>query len=806
MNIASIIIDNSSREVDRPFEYKIPTEFNDLVKIGIRVVVPFGKVNKHIEGYVIEVKNSSEYDIDKLKNIEDVLDDTVYFDDEMTELAYFVKEKYNCTLSEAFNLILPSGIKFKEKLFFKLKDIDLELIDKKYKNIIPFLKKDSFIDLNQLKKISGVDYQVSTIYKMEREGIIDIKKEIVQNTRVKKIDIYTQGDIDLCNEFIKKYEVKRKKQVSVLKRIIINKDKLPLGELLVKYNCSSSIIKALVDAGVLIKSEKELYRNPSSKEFCYGRVNLTEDQREAIKSILQCYYNGKNISLIHGVTGCGKTEIYLNLVEKYINEGYGAIVLVPEISLTPQTLERFKGRFGDTVAILHSKLSSGERYDEWRRIKEGKVRVVVGARSAVFAPIKNLKLIIIDEEHEYSYKSESSPKYYTRDVAEFRINYKKGLMVLGSATPSLESYYKAINGEYNLIEIKSRVNNIKLPKIDIIDMREELKGGNKSIFSRELLKGIEENLKLGQQTILFLNRRGYSTFVSCRECGYVCKCTNCDVSLTYHINTDKLICHYCGMEYNNPKLCPKCKSKYIKYFGAGTEKIEKEVKANFPQARVLRMDMDTTRRKGQHEKIYNDFKSNKADILIGTQMISKGMDFKNVSLVGIIAADMTLNLPDFRAPERTFQLITQVSGRAGRGEVEGKVIVQTYDSEHYSILFAQNNDYKGFYNREIDYRRALNNPPFTDILYILLTSEKENELIKYCKELEKKLINLSVTRNIKMLGPSPCNVSKIKNLYRWHIIFKGNVYPCTKDINDIIYNSLVKDVSVSMDVNPYNMI
>lgn len=803
MKIASVIIDNASRETNRAFEYIIPDCYEDLMSIGMRVAVPFGRSNKYIEGYIVDIKESSDFDINKLKTILDVIDNTLYFDNEMIDLINFMNKRYSCTLRDAISVILPPGIKYKERFYVRKTDEKITS-NELYNKLASLIPIDTYIEYNKLK---GLDKNVSRslLFKMQREGIIEIKRDVTQDVDIKNVEIYVPSDKKSIEDFIEKFKNKRKRQLEVLENIIKNNDRLTLNELMNKYGCSSSVIKGLNEKGALIKIKREVLRNPSDKDYVYGRVELTDDQKNSVRSIIESYKNGKRISLVHGVTGSGKTEIYLNIVEKIINDGYGAIVLVPEIALTPQTLERFKGRFKDMVAILHSRLSNGERYDEWRRIKSGQVKVVVGARSAVFAPVKNLKLIIMDEEHEYSYKSESNPKYFTKDIGEFRIKRNNGLLILGSATPSLESYYNALNGKYNLISITKRIKDSKLPEINVVDMREELKEGNRSIFSRRLFEEIKSNLEKKEQTILFLNRRGYSTFISCRECGFVCKCNNCDIPLTYHVNRNKLLCHYCGFEYEAPRLCPKCGSKYIKYFGTGTEKIETEIKKYFPEAKTLRMDMDTTRKKGQHERIYQDFKKHKADILIGTQMVSKGMDFKGVTLVGVIAADTTLNLPDFRAPERTFQLITQVAGRAGRGEIPGRVVVQTYDPMHYSIEYASKGDYLGFYEREIGYRKALNNPPFSDILYVLLLSEDEERLIKFCKEIEKKLKPIDNKGDIRMLGPAPCQIGRIKKSFRWHIIFKGNVYSYINDISDIIYKSIDKDITCSIDVNPYNM-
>ena len=518
-----------------------------------------------------------------------------------------------------------------------------------------------------------------------------------------------------------------------------------------------------------------------------------------------------NKFLIHGVTGSGKTEIYMKLVSLMIEENKESIIFVPEISLTPQMVERFKGRFGKDIAVFHSRLSDGERYDEWIRIKNKKVKVAVGARSAIFLPFSNLGLIVIDEEHEGSYKSDVSPKYNAIDIGMIKSDLENCKLVLGSATPSLETYNKCLKGDIDLITINSRADNAKLPQISIVDMREELQNGNKSMFSRKLLVNIEECLKKKEQIILFLNRRGHSTFVSCRKCGYVFKCDDCDIALTYHSESKKLVCHYCGKTKNSISVCPKCNSKYVKYFGVGTEKIEQEIKKIFPIARTLRMDYDTTRHKDAYENIYNDFKNNRADILIGTQMVAKGLDFKNVTLVGVIAADLSLNLPDFRAAERTFQLISQVSGRAGRGAKEGNVIVQTYNPESFAIKTAASNDYLAFYNNEIKIREIMDYPPFNNLLLINFSCKNEDELIKNSQNIGVILKDkLKEHKDITMLGPCPCTISKIKEMYRWQIILKGKINiklaeKIKKDIHEILklaYN----DIRLSMDINPNSLL
>ncbi len=574
------------------------------------------------------------------------------------------------------------------------------------------------------------------------------------------------------------------------------------------YKLSLSSINTMIKHGFLVISEKTVDRYDVRQYSAYSKKVLNSEQQHAVDSIIN---SDKNIFLIHGVTGSGKTEIYMHLVEKAMNKGKESIILVPEIALTPQMVERFKGRFGKNISVFHSKLSDGERYDEWMRVKLGQVKVAIGARSAVFLPFNNLGLIIIDEEHEWSYKSDSNPKYNAREIGQMKCKQYNCKMILGSATPSIETYYKCKTGEIELIDIKNRADGALMPEVEIVDMRQELINNNKSIFSRELYQCICNRLSKGEQIILFLNRRGYSTFVSCRKCGYVFKCNNCDISYTYHQNQRKLVCHYCGSKIEVPKVCPKCGSKYVKYFGVGTEKVENQIKVYFPKARTLRMDFDTTRSKNSYENIYNTFKQGKADILIGTQMVAKGLDFKNVTLVGVVAADLSLNLPDFKSTERTYELITQVSGRAGRGEKPGKVIIQTYNPENYSIRYAAKNDYNSFYEEEIGIRENMSYPPFADILLINMNSKNENILIKNIQNVGiflKKL--LEKDDKIKILGPCPCQISKIKELYRWQIILKGKItINIAQNVKKVVYDLLkdvYNDIRVSIDRNPNSML
>ena len=596
--------------------------------------------------------------------------------------------------------------------------------------------------------------------------------------------------------------------VTIYKLINMNSGIYTKGQLSKNFNISLSSINTMIKYGFLIQNNMVINRYDLTEYDAYEKRILNIEQRLAVERILNS--NIKEF-LIHGITGSGKTEIYMNLVEHMINVGKQSIVLVPEISLTPQMIERFKGRFGRNIAVFHSRLSDGERFDEWFRVKNRETNVAIGARSAVFLPFDNLGLIIIDEEHEYSYKSDSDPKYNAKEIARLKSQIENCKVVLGSATPSIETYNKCINKEIDLIEIKNRVDGALMPIIEAVDMREELSNGNRSIFSKKLYEEITECLNNKEQVILFINRRGFSTFVSCRKCGYVFKCNNCDVSLTYHNNENILTCHYCGKKEVVSKTCPKCGSSYVKYFGVGTEKVEEQINKYFPKAKTLRMDFDTTRKKGSHEYIYRTFKEGKADILIGTQMIAKGLDFKNVTLVGIVAADLSLNLPDYRSSEKTFQLITQVSGRSGRGKKNGKVIIQTYNPEEYSIKYALTNDYHGFFNHELAIREMMNYPPFSKILLVSLSSENEGLLIKSIQNLG--VIIRGILKNsstIQVLGPCPSAISKIKNSYRWQLIIKGDI---TSTIAELIksetYTTLKAvylDIRISMDINPNSLI
>ncbi len=822
---AQVIIENKAASTDKPYTYIIEPDMLDNIEEGMRALVPFGRGNRIIKGIIIKIQDYYEKN-HRLKSIIDVIDDKPLISKDMIDLSLWMSEHYLSPYLDAFQTVLPPG-DFKEvKTYVALKEIDSKCFKEQLtpleEDIIQLIKdKGNEVDLEIIKKIMKNKDINKNINMLKEKGLIETTLEI-QTSIEKNYEKYVfLKDKSMDYDSIANIIGKRSYKQLQIAKFLMSVDEISLKGLMEKTSSSLSTVRALEDKGLIKIFKREVYRNPIREDIKpYKKFELSSNQRYCVDNILNNIKNKskENKFLLHGVTGSGKTEIYLQLVEEMINMGKETIVLVPEISLTPQTIERFVGRFGNNVAVLHSKLSYGERFDQWRKIKEGKVKIAVGARSVVFAPFNNLGLIIIDEEHENTYKSSMNPKYDAIEVAEKRCEQVGGYLVKGSATPSIESYYKAKSGDIRLLNLDKRINNKKLPEVKIVDMRNELSMGNKSIFSKELYEAIGSNLRGKKQTILFLNRRGYSTFISCRECGYVVKCNECDISMTYHLKDNKLKCHYCGLAIQPPKICPVCKSKYIKYFGIGTEKVEELTKRMFPMARVARMDMDTTSKKGSHESMLHKMKDEEIDILIGTQMVAKGLDFEKVTLVGIIAADTSLNLPDFRSSERTFQLITQVAGRAGRGEFEGKVIVQTYNPEHYSIQCAREHDYVAFYNKEIVLRKEFNYPPFTNIISVVMYGEDN----RYLEMKTKEVYNLIIEEMLKegldeltenVIGPYPAPLEKIKNNYRFQILIKSKDEYMDKLKNIIEWVCIInrdkmnlKGIRFSIDINPNSIL
>ncbi len=799
---AGVIISAANKNVDKEFSYKIPSELIDKIQIGIRVAVPFGMGNKITEGFVVSINKDCLVPNNKLKQITKILNDKPLFNNELLLLAKFMKDKYYTTLYSCLKCIIPKGLNFKPDYLVLLN------INRGKSNIKLSTRQKQLINLLENHGGQMLKSEIENEFAPQALNAL-VKNEVVE---IKDISEVKNLSLKIKYAYINCENPQSVLKITPKQRLVINMlmqhNGLPLTDLKNYLGISSSPIITLAQKGVIAIKEQEVLRNTTAQyaENKNELPELTKDQLKAVEYITNRKDNKKPV-LIHGVTGSGKTEIYLQLIEDVVKKGKQAIVLVPEISLTPQMASIFLNRFKHLVTVSHSRQTFGERFDQWKKASEGLISIMIGPRSAIFTPFSNLGIIIIDEEHENTYKSETTPKYSAKEVAIKRGELTGAAVILGSATPSIETYYEALTNKLDLITISKRVNDRKLPEVEVVDMRNELMLGNKSIFSNSLLNSLEEALKNKKQAILFLNRRGFSTFVSCRKCGQVMVCDNCSINYTYHNETNKLICHYCGKSIQNPKNCPTCGSRYIKYFGIGTERIEHEFKQLFPKVNVLRMDADTTSGKNSHNEILAKFRQKEASVLIGTQMIAKGLDFPDVVVVGIVAADISLNYGDFRAGETTFQLLTQVSGRAGRGETEGKVVIQTYTPSHYSIVYAKDGNYQQFYQHEISTRRQMQYPPFTKVFCVLFSSPIEKQVIALLFRLCEIMKQFNKDNFFDVLGPAPASVSKIKLQYRWKIIvksvneqkLKSFVIDC---INKLQEQQSMGDVTVNLTLNP----
>lgn len=821
----NVVVNTGTRVTDRLFTYRIPKSFHGKIKIGNKVIVPFGKGNKLLEGFVFELESSKEIKkIRGIKNIKDILDDDIHLSETQIKLCKWMRDTYLCSFYEAIQCLIPRGTTLKKKKIYKLEDSSLDLLQLSDQTlncanlIIRRLREKQFLTHNELIKDLGYDCS-KELNKLLKENTVTIEEKFYTDIKVKyKKVVKVNFEPSSVDEVVSSIPKRAYKQVELLK-YLSKVNKMDLNHLIKKAKTSRAVINELAKKSLIVVEDEVEHRTPIDiNKIERDKPNvLNEEQLDAYNSILEFIEKQRyEPFLLHGVTGSGKTEVYMQLVEKVMKNGRQAVILVPEISLTPQIVEKFLRRFGDNVAVLHSKLSLGERYDQWRKIKNNELSIVIGARSAIFAPCSNLGLVIIDEEHESSYKSEMNPKYHTIDVAKYLCMENNAVLVMGSATPSVEGYYSAEKGDYKLLELKNRFNKKPLPDVEVVDMRTELEEGNKSIFSRKLYGSIKKSLLDNKQVILFLNRRGHSTFVSCRSCGYVLKCSNCDISLTYHNKNNIAKCHYCGYKSPVPKICPECKSKYIKFFGLGTEKVEEYVNKLFPSYRTRRLDIDTTSRKGSLEKIIDSFERREIDILIGTQMVTKGLDFPYVTVVGVLSADITLNLPDYRSNERTFQLLTQVAGRAGRHDFTGHVVVQTYSPNNYAINASQNHDYLDFYKREISLREEFNYPPFHQIVNIIVLGKNEDSVVrsvnKLFQKIEGEILKNKDLKDTQMLGPNPAILGRIKENYRWQILLKYQSvdHENIKSIINYICNInkdryIENNVSLIFDMKPYNI-
>ncbi|WP_210363771.1 primosomal protein N' [Bacillus sp. REN3] len=801
MNIASVIVDVPAKQTDRTFDYKIPDHLLDVIKPGIRVIVPFGP--RKIQGFVTGLK--SESDFSKLRAIIEPLDLTPILNEELLALGEWLTENTLSYKISSYQAMLPAALKAK----YEKKIVLAEGANPKD---FPEKVRALFKNNREIKWEDAVSQKlVQQLQKEAAAGRVEVIYQVKDRVRKKLLKhVYPAVDAADLKAIKDILPSQASGQQAIIDFFLEHPEPVEQRLIVSSLGISQGSVNSLVKKGALKVKQLEVYRDPyAEREFERKQaLILTDEQEKAISPILSSIEEGRHeVFLLYGVTGSGKTEVYLQSIQEVLDKGKEAIVLVPEISLTPQMVTRFKERFGENVAVMHSGLSAGEKYDEWRKIQRQEVKVVVGARSAIFAPFENLGIIIIDEEHETSYKQEENPRYHARDVAIQRAKTYNCPVVLGSATPSLESFARAKKGRYTLLSLPRRMNNQPLPTVEIVDMREELRSGNRSMFSVKLFEKLKDRLERKEQTVLFLNKRGHSSFVMCRDCGYVMNCPHCDITLTYHRYTEKMKCHYCGFEDQVPVICPECNSEHIRYFGTGTQKVEEELNRLLPEAKVIRMDVDTTGRKGSHEKLLSAFQEGQADILLGTQMIAKGLDFPNITLVGVLSADTMLHLPDFRASEKTFQLLTQVSGRAGRHKLAGEVVIQTYTPEHYSVELAGTQDYERFYQQEMLVRKVRQYPPF---YYLSLVTVSHEELMKVVAVTEKtaKYLSSKLSKQSVVLGPVASPIPRINDRYRYQCLIKYKKEPELNSALKAILDHYQQEMGssglqISVDLNPY---
>lgn len=803
-HIAEVIVDVPVLQTNKPFHYEIPKEFEQRLVSGMRVVVPFGNGSRLVQGFVINRFETSDYN-GELKKIDQLMDLMPVLNTELIDLGGFMaKETFSFRIS-CYQTMLPAVLRAKyEKKISLIDDLEEETLFEVFRGKQE-LTWEEVIDRDLVK----------LMLELKAQGKVEVNYE-VKDKRTKKTikKVTSKLNFEQLEEISEGLRANAKRQIDLINVLqsIDSGEWLDVKWLTEEYGITLSTLKAAENKGWCQLKDVEIYRDPfkNVKIETTTALMLNPAQQTAYNEISnKMAENIHEVFLLKGITGSGKTEVYLQTISKVLDENQGALMLVPEIALTPQMVYRFKSRFGEKVAVLHSGLSEGEKYDEWRKINNGEASVVVGARSSVFAPLKKIGLIIIDEEHETSYKQEENPRYHARDIAIWRGAYHHCPVILGSATPSLESSARASKGVYTLLELKERANKKALPEVSVIDMREEAKKGNRSNFSLSLQGAIKERLEKKEQSVLMLNRRGYSSFVMCRDCGFVLGCPNCDISQTLHMDTKTMKCHYCGHEEGIPAICPNCQSKSIRYFGTGTQKVQEELQGLFPEARIIRMDVDTTRRKGAHERLLKDFGDKKADILLGTQMIAKGLDFPDVTLVGVINADTSLGLPDFRSAERTFQLLTQVSGRAGRAEKIGKVLVQSFNPEHYAIQYAKKHDYDSFYKREMHLRHLSDYSPYYFLVRISVSHENEMTAAKKIGEFIQ-FIRPVLSDKAIVLGPTPKSIARTHNRYHFQVIIK---YKKEEALSNRLHELLArtqkdqaKGLFISIDSQPMNFI
>ncbi len=802
--VAKVALQGASLAFDRLYSYTVPINFESIAEKGMRVLVPFGRGNTKKQGIIFSL---CEEETEGLKPLISLIDSEPVLNDEMLLLAEYMQKTVFCTYYDAVQVMLPAGLGYKLVDFYSA-NTDFaakDLLTKDQAEIYDYLLASGEKTEDDITKTFGIN--------AEFLNDLVLKEALVKSSDAKrKMGDATEKWVKIAGDDIHdlKYTPKQKEVLNLLSGV---------GAAAVKEICyftgvTPSVVDGLVKKGILIYFRKQVYRTPKAvaTKGSDKKIVLTDEQSFAADGLKRAYYSDKGeVALLYGVTGSGKTQVFLTLADEVIAQNRGVIVMVPEIALTPQLISIFSSRYGDKISVFHSAMSMGQRMDEWKRIRDGKALIAIGTRSAVFAPFKDLGLIIIDEEQEHTYKSEKTPRFHTRELAKFRTVQNKGLLCLASATPSVESFTAAKNGRYSLFTLKNRYGNAILPDVLTVDMKEELASGNTGVFSTELYEAINETLKNKKQAILLLNRRGHNTYISCAECGYVETCPNCSISLTYHSANDRLMCHYCGYSKKSEHKCPECEGTHMKFMGLGTQKAEEELNALFPNARILRLDADSTVARESYSVNLGDFAKGNYDILLGTQMVAKGLDFPDVTLVGVLGADSAMYSEDFRGFERTFSLLTQVVGRAGRGENAGRAIIQTVNPDSDIIELAASQDYDSFYENEILNRKLMIYPPFCDICAVSTQSVSRENAEKGIKTIFEAIKNLTENKytavKVIILGPTPAVVAKVNNKYRFRMIIKcKNNSEFRKMLREATATKISGDVSVSVDINPETVI
>lgn len=811
---AKIAVSAATYQIDKPYDYLVPENLAAKVVPGVRVLVPFSNGNRKTEGIVLELFLSQS--VDKLKSILTVLDESPVLSDELIKLALWMRERFFCTVYEAVKSMLPAGLWYDLRSvctiaegFDREKAYNAAGRSEKQRRVLDIVfAHDGSCRLRDIELAFGEEDPSSALRALSSKGVI-INAHL-ESRRVKDktvgyacLNVPTED----ATEFVKAKKRSAPSQAAVLE-LLAAYGTATLNDIRYLTGAGSAVVKKLQKDELIKIEQVEIFRKPVYRE---GEIRalpeLTEPQESAFRGILELIDAGKaSAALLYGVTGSGKTSVYIHLIDILLKRGKSSILLVPEIALTPQMLETFSSYFGGEIAVLHSLLSAGERYDEWKRIKSGAARVVVGTRSAIFAPVRDLGLIIIDEEQEDTYKSENSPRYHACDVAKYRCAKNGTTLLLGSATPNIVSRYNAQIGKYSFFSLSERFNRMALPQVRIVDMKKELRQGSGGDLSSVLIKELEENISRGEQSILFLNRRGMFKLISCCECGYTYKCPRCSVSLTYHSANRRLMCHYCGYSQNVDECCPECGGK-LSFIGSGTQKIEDELSCLFPGTGLIRMDTDTVSGAGSHEALLGRFRDENIPLLIGTQMVTKGLDFPNVTLVGVLCADQSLFSGDYRASERTFSLITQVVGRSGRGDIPGRAIIQTFTPKNQVILQGASQDYDSFYSSELEMRRLQWCPPFSDLFSITATGQNEASVLR-CLDFAKRILTdeLRGRADVRILGPAPLSVVRVNNRFRYRLTLA-----CKEDkaVRELISNVIIhcnrnrefKGVNVFGDIN-----